>query len=397
MLRSLARRAANRAREFHSRGSLADDSPKKIVAVLYAAGTELAARQPRLLGCKEHALGLRPWLESCGHTLVATDDKDGPECELERHLPDADVIITTPYHPAYLTRERLARAPKLKLALTAGIGSDHVDIEAAREAGIAVAEVSGSNVVSVAEHVVMVILALVRNYLPAHQQAVAGEWDVARIAADAYDLEGKTVGTVGAGRIGLRVLKRLAGFGCRQLLYNDYTWLPEEREAELGVQYARLDDLVARCDVITINCPLHAGTKGMFDAPRIATMRPGSFLVNTSRAQICDTQAVADAVNRGHLAGYAGDVWYPEPAPKDHPWRSMPRNAMTPHYSGSTLDAQARYATGVHQILERSFRGWPLNRNDVILQDGVLNPTYDRSAMAEERTVLFNTGWRSEV
>lgn len=199
------------------------------------AGTELAARQPRLLGCKEHALGLRPWLESRGHTLVATDDKDGPDCELERHLPDADVIITTqaapprcrhlqraplltpaprsasshgriyasptrslihtscplalpcrmrrPYHPAYLTRERLARAPKLKLALTAGIGSDHVDIEAAREAGIAVAEVSGSNVVSVAEHVVMMILTLVRNYLAAHQQAVAGEWDVARIAA----------------------------------------------------------------------------------------------------------------------------------------------------------------------------------------------------------------------
>ena len=143
-------------------------------------------------------------MEAHGHTLIVTSDKDGPDSEFERRLPEADVVISQPFWPAYLTAERIARAPKLKLALTAGIGSDHVDLDAAARAHITVAEVTGSNSISVAEHVVMTTLALVRNYLPSHAIAQQGGWNIADCVSRSYDVEGMHFGTVGAGRISRR-------------------------------------------------------------------------------------------------------------------------------------------------------------------------------------------------
>src|SRR5216684_2260573 len=124
-----------------------------------------------LLGSVSGELGLRRFLEGRGHRLVVTSDKDGPDSVFERELPDADVVISQPFWPAYLTSERIAKAKKLKLALTAGIGSDRVDLQAAARNNITVAEVTGSNSISVAEHVVMMVLSLVRNYLPSHEYA----------------------------------------------------------------------------------------------------------------------------------------------------------------------------------------------------------------------------------
>ena len=127
-----------------------------------------------LLGSVSGELGLRPYLEGLGHELVVTSDKDGEDSEFDRHLADAEIVISQPFWPAYLTAERIARAPKLKLALTAGIGSDHVDLDAAIKAGITVAEVTYCNSISVAEHVVMMILSQVRNYLPSHEWVTKG-------------------------------------------------------------------------------------------------------------------------------------------------------------------------------------------------------------------------------
>ena len=152
-----------------------------------------------LLGSVSGELGLRRFLEDRGHTFVVTSDKDGPDSVFERELPDADIVISQPFWPAYLTAERIAMAPGLKLAVTAGIGSDHVDLAAAMERGITVAEVTYSNSISVAEHVVMMILSLVRNYLPAHQIAVDGGWNIADCVERSYDLEGMQVGTVAVG------------------------------------------------------------------------------------------------------------------------------------------------------------------------------------------------------
>src|ERR1700728_832788 len=187
-----------------------------------------------LLGSVSGELGLRKYLEGLGHQLVVTSDKDGPNSKFERELPDAEIVISQPFWPAYLTAERIAKAPKLKLAITAGIGSDHVDLQAAIERGVTVAEVTYCNSISVAEHVVMMILSLVRNYLPSYGWVTRGGWNIADCVARSYDVEGMTVGTVAAGRIGLAVLRRLKPFDMK-LHYTDRHRLPENVEKELGL------------------------------------------------------------------------------------------------------------------------------------------------------------------
>src|SRR5688572_13851523 len=189
-----------------------------------------------LLGCVSGELGLRKFLEKGGHTFVVTSDKDGPDSRFERELVDADIVISQPFWPAYMTAERFAKAKKLKLVVTAGIGSDHTDLQAAMDRGVTVAEVTYCNSISVSEHVVMMILALVRNYIPSYQTVVAGGWNIADCAARSYDVEGMQVGTVGAGRIGLGVLRRLKGFDVG-LHYTDRHRLPAEVERELGLTW----------------------------------------------------------------------------------------------------------------------------------------------------------------
>merc|ERR1719235_683944 len=161
-------------------------------------------------------------------------------------------------------------------------------------------------------------------------------------------------------------------FDCK-LHYADRHRLPEEVEKELNLTYhANVEDMVKICDVVTINCPLHPETEHLFNDQMLSKMKRGSYIVNTARGKICDRDAIARALESGQLAGYAGDVWFPQPAPKDHPWRSMPNHAMTPHTSGTTLSAQTRYADGVREILECHFDGQPIRREYQIVMDGRL-------------------------
>ncbi len=332
----------------------------------------LGFRPGELVGCVSGELGLRDFLEGRGHELVVTADKDGPDSVFERELPGVEVVISQPFWPAYLTAERIAGAPALKLALTAGIGSDHVDLQAAIEHGLTVAEVTYSNSISVAEHVVMMILALVRNYIPSYQWVIDGGWNIADCVSRSYDLEGMQVGTVAAGRIGSAVLRRLAPFDVG-LHYTDRHRLPAQVEQELGVRFHdSVESLVKACDVVTINAPLHPETENLFDERLLGMMKRGSYLINTARGKICDRDAVARACASGQLAGYAGDVWFPQPAPRDHPWRSMPHHGMTPHTSGTSLSAQARYAAGAREILECWFDGRPIREQYLIVDGGRL-------------------------
>jgi formate dehydrogenase len=329
-------------------------------------------RPGELLGSVSGELGLRKFLEDRGHRLIVTADKDGPHSAFEQELPGAEIVISQPFWPAYLTAERIARAPNLTLAITAGIGSDHVDLQAAIDHGITVAEVTYCNSISVSEHVVMAILALVRNYLPSHQWVLDGGWNIADCVSRSYDLEGMQVGTVGAGRIGSAVMRRLKPFEVG-LHYTDRHRLPDDVEHDLGATYhPTVQSLVRVCDVVTINAPLHPETEHLFDAKLIGQMKRGAYLVNTARGKICDRDAVAQACESGQLAGYAGDVWFPQPAPHDHPWRTMPHHGMTPHISGSSLSAQARYAAGVREILECWFDGRPIREEYLIVASGGL-------------------------
>ena len=222
-------------------------------------------------------------------------------------------MISQPFWPAYLTAERIAKAPKLKLALTAGIGSDHVDLQAAIEHGLTVAEVTYSNSISVAEHVVMMILALVRNYIPSYSgwSTAAGTsptacrapttWRACRSARWPRDASAR------------RSCAALQPFDVG-LHYTDRHRLPAEVEQELGVTFhPNVESLVSVCDVVTINAPLHPETENLFNDELLAKMKRGAYLVNTARGKICDRDAVARACESGQLAGYAGDVWFPQP------------------------------------------------------------------------------------
>jgi formate dehydrogenase len=334
----------------------------------------------QLLGCVSGELGLRRFLEDRGDTYVVTSDKEAPDSTLDRELPDADVVISQPFWPAYLTPDRIASAPRLRLAITAGIGSDHVNLPSAIAHGMTVAEVTYSNSISVSEHAVMQILTLVHNYMPAHDWVTAKKgWNIADSVSRAYDLEGMDVGVLGSGRIGQAVLRRLKPFDVT-LHYCDVHRLSKEVEEELELTWhpdAR--SLASSVDVLSIHTPLHPKTQNLFDDDLIGAMKRGSYIVNTARALIVNRDAVVRALNSGQLAGYAGDVWYPQPPPPDHPWRTMPYEAMTPHVSGSTLSAQARYAAGTREILECWFDGRPIRTEYLIVDSGGLAGTGARS------------------
>lgn len=325
-----------------------------------------------LLGCVSGELGLRKYCEANGHELVVTSSKDGEDSVLDKELPDADIVISQPFWPAYMTAERFEKAKNLKMVVTAGIGSDHTDLQAAIDRNVTVAEVTYCNSNAVAEHVVMVILALVRNFIPSYKTVLDGGWNIADCVSRSYDLEAMTVGTVAAGRIGLRVLKLLKPFDVN-MHYMDRHRLPEDVEKELNLTYHdNLESMTKVCDVVTLNCPLHPETEHMINEESLKSFKRGAYLINTARGKLCDRNAVTKALESGHLAGYAGDVWFPQPAPNDHPWRSAPNHAMTPHISGTSLSAQTRYAAGVREILECFFEDRPIRDEYLIVQGGKL-------------------------
>ena len=344
----------------------------------YPDGMTLPSPQGRdfipgeLLGCLSGELGLRKFLEERGHTLVVTSDKDGEGCKADMELVDADIVISQPFFPYYVTREKMELAPNLKMAITAGIGSDHVDLQAAMDHGVDVVEVTYCNSRSVAEHIVMQILVLVRDFTTQHNIVNDGGWHIADAVSRSYDVEGMHIGTIAAGRIGLDMLRKMKPFDVH-LHYMDRHRLPESIEQELGLTFHEtVESLVSVCDVINISCPLHPETEHMFNDELISKCKKGAYIINTARGKICDKDAIARACKSGQLSGYAGDVWFPQPPPNDHVWRTMPNHGMTPHTSGTSLTAQARYADGVREILECFFDDNEIRNEYLIVQNGNL-------------------------
>ena len=326
----------------------------------------------QLLGCVSGELGLRKFLESNGHEFVVTNSKDGDGCEADKHIVDADIVISQPFFPYYLTKERIAKAKNLKMAITAGIGSDHVDLQAAMENKIDVVEVTFCNSRSVAEHIVMMIVSMVRDYHNQHRIVNEGGWNIADAVQRSYDVEGMHIGTVAAGRIGLDALRKMKPFDVH-LHYFDRHKLPDSVEKELNLTFHEsVESMVKVCDVVTINCPLHPETENLFNKDMINKMKKGAYIINTARGKICNKDDIAEALKSGQLSGYAGDVWFPQPAPNDHVWRSMPNHGMTPHTSGTSLSAQARYADGTREILECFFDKKPIRDQYLIVKDGQL-------------------------
>lgn len=313
----------------------------------------------------DKAIGLRDFLKDSDHELVIL--KNGEE-DLDKHLSDMDIVISAPFYPAYMTKERIEKAPNLKLAITAGVGSDHVDLDAASKNDVGVVEVTGSNTVSVAEHAVMDLLIVLRNFMEGHRQSVEGEWDLSKVGNQARELQNKTIGIFGFGRIGQLVAERLKPFNVTIQHYD-----PINQKDNENSRFVEFEELVKTSDAITIHAPLTPSTDKLFNEDVLNKMKKGSYLVNTARGKIVNTQALVNAVNSGQIQGYAGDVWYPQPAPADHPWRTMPRNGMTIHYSGMTLESQKRIEDGVKDILNRFFNNEPFQDKDVIVSSGKIS------------------------
>ena len=315
-----------------------------------------------------NALGLKDFLDE-DDELVTVESNE----ELDDHLEDVEVIISSPFLPLYVTRERIEKAPKLKLSITAGVGSDHVDLKAADEHDIAVVEVTGSNQVSTAEHAVLNIIVLVRNFQEGNRQAREGEWDLSKLGNRAQDLEGKKVGIMGYGLIGQMVAERLAPFGVEIQHYDPAK--DEDSEYSKAVSF---DELIESSDIISIHTPLTESTEGLFDKEIFQKMKNSAHLVNVSRGAIVNTEDLKEALENDVIAGYGGDVWYPQPAPSDHPWRSLPetRNSMTPHYGGMTIDAQKRIQDGVHELLTNYKNGEEFDPKHVIVGPEGLSDSY---------------------
>lgn len=293
-----------------------------------------------------------------GHTVELATNAE----ELEPHLAGCEVLISTAFTP--ITRAMLEKAGRLRFIQVAGVGVDHVDIESARELGITVACVTGANTVSVAEHVVMVALAMMRGLIPAHNMLANGEWSLPYWIAHARDLQGKTVGIIGMGRIGREVATRLLPFGVTTFYY-DANPLPPDQEDALGVTYLELDALLPECDVVTLHLPLTPETHGLLNRERLKRMKYGAFLINTARAELVNTDALVELL-QGHLGGAAIDVFHPEPPPANHPLLKLPNVILTPHGAGVTQEAQQRIAQGVIQNVLRFLEGRPLA--DVVVE-----------------------------
>ena len=258
------------------------------------------------------------------------------------------------------------------MAITAGIGSDHVDLQAAMDHKVDVVEVTYCNSRSVAEHIVMMILSLVRDYHNQYRIVNEGGWHIADAVKRSYDVEGMHIGTIAAGRIGYDMLRKMAPFDVH-LHYFDKHRLSDEKEKELNLTYHdSVESLIKVCDVINISCPLHPETENLFDDELISKCKKGAYIVNTARGKIVNKEAMARAVESGQKVDMLEMFWFPQPAPNDHVWRTMPNHGMTPHTSGTSLSAQTRYAAGVREILECLFDGSEIRNQYLIVQNGEL-------------------------
>jgi phosphoglycerate dehydrogenase-like enzyme len=242
-------------------------------------------------------------------------------------------------------------APKLKLVQLLSAGYDRVDIEAARKAGVPVANNGGANAIAVAEHTILLMLAVLKQLVRFHLDVVAGRWrPPASSESPVYELSGRTVGIVGLGNIGKEVARRAAAFDAR-VQYYDIVRLSAAEEDALGVRFVLLSELLRTSDIVSLHVPLTDATRQMLGARELRLMKPGAILVNTCRGPVVDEEALYQALKEGRLGGAGLDVLVDEPPPKDHPLFSLPSVTLTPHSAGPTWENwTARFRNGFDNI-----------------------------------------------
>ncbi|WEX11129.1 hydroxyacid dehydrogenase [Chelativorans sp. AA-79] len=291
-----------------------------------------------------HALGI---LKQAGEFVLASAPDQGT---LLREGREADIIIVRAPLPAALFDD----PPRLRAVIRHGAGLDMIPVEAATEAGVLVANVPAVNAPTVAEHVIMVTLALQRRFRLVDRDLRQAGWNAGRAHADlGRDLAGRTMGIVGMGAVGRAVCQiARSGFGLNVITATrSSTSLPE------GVLRVDLDTLVVQSDVIVLCCPLTAETRGLINRERIGRMRPGALLINVSRGPVVDEAALVAALQQGSIAGAALDVFSTQPLPADHPLLALDNVILTPHAAGITDDSMMRMGTGAAEEAVRVLSG----------------------------------------
>ena len=282
--------------------------------------------------------GLQPLLED--ERFEVEQGGSGLEA-LAEGLATAQALIVR--SQTKVNRALLAQAPRLQVVGRAGVGVDNIDLDAATERGIAVLNAPAGNTVSAAELTLALLLAVVRKISEADRSVRNGEWKRAKFGG--IELRGKTLGLVGAGRIGGEVSQRARAFGMKAIAHDPY--LTDERARELFLERVDFEELLARADVLSLHVPLTESTRGMLGAEQLQAMKQGSFLINVARGGVVDEAALAAALSGGHLAGAALDVFENEPLPADSPLRSAPNLVLTPHLGASTTEAQELVAVEI--------------------------------------------------
>lgn len=265
--------------------------------------------------------------------------------ELRDAIAGADAVLVR--SATKITRDSLSRADRLKVIGRAGVGVDTIDVDAATERRIPVLTAPAGNTVSAAELTMALLLALARRVPAADRSMRAGEWD--RKSFNGVELYGKTLGLVGAGRIGGEVAIRARAFGMRVMVFDPF--LNPDRATALGVETAELNEILERADVLSVHVPLTDETHGLIGEAQLAKLKPSAFVLNVARGGVVDEEALLKALQNKKLAGAALDVYSSEPLPADHPFRTLPNVVLTPHLGASTAEAQQNVAIEIAEAV----------------------------------------------
>src|SRR6185437_14249489 len=317
-------------------------------------GAHVSARYQVLIADAIERGALTALAEDSRFDLVHKPGLSGDE--LAQAIAEADAVLVR--SATRITRESLARSERLTVIGRAGVGVDTIDVDAATERGIAVLTAPSGNTISAAELTFALLLALVRRVAAANRSMKAGEWD--RKTFTGTELYGKTLGLVGAGRIGTEVARRAQAFGMRVVAYDPY--LSVERARELAIELAPLHEVLSGGDVITVHVPLSDATRGLIGAAQLARVKPDAILVNCARGGIVDEQALVAALTEKRLAGAALDVYEQEPLPADHPLRLLDNVVLTPHLGASTREAQRNVAVEIAEAVRAALLDGDLSR-----------------------------------
>ena len=287
--------------------------------------------------------GLAPLADDPRFELVERAGLKGEE--LAAAIADADAVLVR--SATKITREALARATRLRVIGRAGVGGDTIDVDAATEKGVAVMNAPAGNTISAAELAFALLLAVIRKVPAADRSMKAGAWD--RTSFGGMELYRKTLGLIGAGRVGGEVGRRARAFGMRVLAYDPF--LSPEAAREIGAELADLDAVLRQADVISLHVPLTDKTRGMLGDEKLALLKPGVIIINAARGGVLDEAALLRRLSDGSIGGAALDVFDQEPLPADHPLRTLPNVVLTPHLGASTEEAQLNVAVEIAEAV----------------------------------------------